>query len=113
MSSHVEVSLPIGSATFPRCTADVFDPGVLTVTTLDENVVTQVYERGRWRQAKVVDDKDCYTLFAFDAVAPIVLVCAWCADSAEKTAAATATGADVSHILCWPCQQRMAKEIRS
>ena len=61
-SSHVRVELPIGWATYPRCIADVFDHGVLTITTTDDNVALQVYPPDQWIEAAVYDDSTGYVV---------------------------------------------------
>jgi len=37
---------------------------------------------------------------------PIIKVCAWCADALDRTNAAIATGAIVSHGICPACRRR-------
>lgn len=62
-SSHVRVELPIGWATYPRCLADVFDHGVLTITTTDDNLELQVYLPDQWIEAAVYDDSTGYVVY--------------------------------------------------
>jgi len=41
-----------------------------------------------------------------------VRICAWCPDSKQKTAEATAAGFRVSHTICPDCQARVLREMK-
>ena len=41
---------------------------------------------------------------------PLIVICAWCVGSREKTAAAIAAGQLVSHGLCKVCEQKMLED---
>ena len=47
--NHTRV--PCGEATFPRCHADVFEHGTLTITAMDDGFVMRQYPRGEWVDA--------------------------------------------------------------
>jgi hypothetical protein len=54
--SYVHVVQPIGEVYHSRCTADVFEPGVLTISSLDEPdrlPLPRVYGHGEWTLAEV------------------------------------------------------------
>lgn len=53
--TNVSVIQRIGSATFPRCTADEFERGVLTVTALDDGRVVRIFTGDTWREATIYD----------------------------------------------------------
>lgn len=55
LNPYVRVVLPIGEATFPRCEADVFQKGILTITAIDDGYVMRNYEPGEWREAVAYD----------------------------------------------------------
>jgi hypothetical protein len=38
---------------------------------------------------------------------PLIVICAWCPDNREKTTAALATGALVTHGLCPACEKKL------
>ncbi len=43
--------VPCGEATFPRCQADVFADGVLTITNRDDESVVREYRPEQWTEA--------------------------------------------------------------
>lgn len=45
-------------ATFPRCEADVFEKGVLTITAKDDGFVLREYQPGEWIDATAYDAND-------------------------------------------------------
>lgn len=47
--------VPCGEATFPRCEADEFETGVLTITSIDDGYVMQDYQPGQWKEAVAYD----------------------------------------------------------
>lgn len=53
--TSVRVEQAIGSTTFARCDADVFEPGELTITSLDTEQELQVYPPDAWVEATVYD----------------------------------------------------------
>ena len=107
--SHVFVSLPRGDAYYPDCTADVFEPGVLTITEERTNAVCGTFGRGMWRTAKVTG-ADGYALFRFDAASSLATVCAWCPGAAAKAPNAPRAGFGISHTICDGCKQRIERE---
>jgi hypothetical protein len=57
--SYVHVIQPIGEVYHSRCTADVFEPGILTITSLDTPDAVphaRVYNVGEWKLAEVFQD---------------------------------------------------------
>lgn len=64
--SSVRVSLLIGAATFARATADVFDRGVLTISSIDDARYLAQYPDGSWIDATVYDAAG-HVLFGFTA----------------------------------------------
>jgi hypothetical protein len=44
---------------------------------------------------------------------PIVTVCAWCPDKAERDAEASSRGARVSHGICPACREKQLREIHA
>ena len=50
--------VPCGEATFPRCQADVFDNGVLTITSRDDDAIIREFQPGQWVEAVVYDRND-------------------------------------------------------
>lgn len=52
----VQVVRPIGEKSFPRCTADQFDLGVLTVTSVDDDSILDELQPETWLHAWVLDD---------------------------------------------------------
>lgn len=52
---YVRVTLPIGEATFPRCDADEFTTGVLTITSQDDGYVMRDYQPGEWIEVVAYD----------------------------------------------------------
>lgn len=53
---NVYVERPKGSSSFARCVADEFTVGYLTVTTMTEGVVMDVFKPGEWDWARMTDD---------------------------------------------------------
>lgn len=53
--SYAVVTLPIGSACFSRCHADVFTVDTLTITSMDDETVIKTYQPGQWKDATVFD----------------------------------------------------------
>lgn len=47
--------VPCGDATFPRCEADEFTKGVLTMTAIDDGFVVREYQPGEWIEAVAYD----------------------------------------------------------
>ena len=43
-------------------------------------------------------------------IKPLLAVCAWCPDAAERTSEAQALGYDVTHGICHSCSARILKE---
>ena len=41
---------------------------------------------------------------------PLVMICAWCPGSAQRTAAARDAGHDVTHGICVDCQVELERE---
>jgi len=41
---------------------------------------------------------------------PLIMICAWCAGSAQRTAAARDAGFDVSHGICEDCQTEFYRD---
>lgn len=72
--SCVCVDLPIGQATFARCTADVFTDGALTVTSIDSGAEIRVFPLGSWERASVYDAQG-FELFSFNGHAERVKEC--------------------------------------
>jgi hypothetical protein len=66
----VPFRLPYGTVqtetTFGRATADVFTPGVLTISRLD-GVPIETYRHGAWTSATVYDDATGYSMFTLQA----------------------------------------------
>lgn len=65
-ATYVLVEKPIGEATFPRCTADMFDRGVLTVTSLDDDAIIEGLPAGSWLRARVVNADSGWTAFEIE-----------------------------------------------
>lgn len=57
MITSIRVLEPIGESTFPRCHADVFTPGVLTVTAHDDGAVMREFPAGTWERATAYDER--------------------------------------------------------
>ena len=55
--TSVLVTCPIGSASFPRATADVFAPHVLTITSLETDAVLRTFGIDQWSSVIVIDDR--------------------------------------------------------
>jgi len=47
--------VPCGEASFPRCQADEFIKGVLTITSMDDGYEMRVYAPGEWAEATAFD----------------------------------------------------------
>lgn len=52
---YVRVVLPIGESSFPRCDADEFVKGVLTITSMDDGYVMREYRPGEWLEVVAYD----------------------------------------------------------
>jgi hypothetical protein len=46
-----QTRVPCGEATFPRCQADVFTAGELTITSRDTDETVRTYQPGEWHEA--------------------------------------------------------------
>lgn len=68
--SSVVVVEPIGESSYPRATADEFEAGTLTVTSLDTGCDLRVYQPGQWR-SYIVYAPDGYP--EFGASAPVAV----------------------------------------
>jgi|SRR6266487_3904961 len=55
MHIHTVVELRIGSASYTRCVADVFDGDALTITSLDSDEALAVWPAGTWTHATTYD----------------------------------------------------------
>lgn len=67
--TSVRVELPIGSASFGLCVADIFEPDQLTITCTDEVYANEfgpmrVFEPSQWIEAVVYDERG-NVLYAF------------------------------------------------
>lgn len=51
----VRVVLRIGDASFPRCVADEFVVGRLSIVSIDSGYTMREYEPGTWKEATVYD----------------------------------------------------------
>lgn len=47
--------VPCGESTFPRCQADEFIKGVLTITSMDDGYEMRIYAPGEWAEAVAYD----------------------------------------------------------
>ena len=56
MHIHTVVELRIGSASYTRCVADVFDGDALTITSLDSDEALAVWPAGTWTHATTYDE---------------------------------------------------------
>jgi len=56
MHLHTVVELRIGSASYTRCVADVFDGDALTITSLDSDEALAVWPAGTWTHATTYDE---------------------------------------------------------
>lgn len=56
----------IGTATFPRCTADILERGVLTISSIDDEAVIREFPKGTWCSATVYGS-DGHLQFSFTA----------------------------------------------
>jgi len=50
--------VPCGTISFPRCVADQFEVGRLTVSSIDDGYVMRVFEPGTWAQVTVYGQDD-------------------------------------------------------
>lgn len=66
MNTYVLVTKPIGEATFSRCTADMFDRGVLTVTSIDDDAIIEELPAASWLRARVVNADSEWMEFEID-----------------------------------------------
>lgn len=55
--SAVHIDQPQGSVSFPRATADMFEPDVLTVTWDDTGEEARVFQSGTWDTCTVYDER--------------------------------------------------------
>lgn len=62
-ATYVHVEKPIGEATFARCTADMFERGVLTVTSVDDGAEIEPLPAGAWLRARVINARSGWTEF--------------------------------------------------
>lgn len=69
-NGYVLVDCPIGSCSFPLCTADVFEPNVLTITVIEDEMELRTFAPGTWCSATVYDGHDQWQ-FTFVAGQPV------------------------------------------
>lgn len=66
MANIAIVLAPVGEYRAPRCVIDEFEPGELTVTSLDHCQEVAVFKAGEWRFATAYDDQG-YPVAMFEA----------------------------------------------
>lgn len=68
-ATHVVVTREdYGQDSYPRCVAEEFTDGELTITAIDDQAVMHVYKAGKWQRATVYDARRLalYSLSAAD-----------------------------------------------
>jgi Zn ribbon nucleic-acid-binding protein len=108
-TAYIRVDLlPLGTAYFQLCDADLADDGTgttLEVTADNGRMKVATLRKGQWKEANAFDATD-HPLYWFRPKFNIVPVCAWCPNRAEQEALVRAAGDDVTHTICSKCSER-------